>query len=393
MVTVGIQKLNLSKQPFRSVFGKTKVKTFEKTVNPAASEGVRKLSELPSADIFYPVSVLIGANCLNKSSKNLSDFEVDKLFKNNGFEKKNIGFKKELSPVENFDLNRKYGDMLSMNIERMYSSPLSVEKYDKFKKFLQWNGCENFEQAKKDFAPSFVTFSVLNRCNGILDYLQKEIESGKHFYEPVNNVVKNYPDCETLASIGSYKGLGFLKMNKALRNNNSCDIKVAGDIERISNYIETQKITKPLKVYRGEGFDVLKEVQYSNGEKCDLATMLVNATKCPEEMQKIKEFILDNDIQVKQKGFLSTTLNKNVAEDYADRGIMLKTTPRLIWELDVKPNSKAVLTEAVNLSGLGMNECELLFQKNSNILIKDMSYDNNYNLWTIKGEVSTKGQN
>ena len=56
-------------------------------------------------------------------------------------------------------------------------------------------------------------------------------------------------------------------------------------------------------------------------------------------------------------------------------------------------HSKAVLTEAVNLSGLGMNECELLFQKNSNISIKDMSYDNNYNLWTIKGEVSTKGQN
>ncbi len=339
--------------------------------NPTRKYATSKINILPVG--------ICGLSYIN--NEKLSNVQLDYIFKSNGFEKTQEGYKKNLSDNCKKFLKQKYGDIPSRYVERMYSTPMNDEKFAKFSEFLNSNNLTKL--VRHDFDTPFVVFSTMDNY-GTYDNFKR---SDNIYFELVSNVVKNYPDLKTKNALDNYKDIGYISINSALRGNEKFNNELKNDVNLISDYIETQKITKPLKVYRGETVEGLKNIVNKNGEKVDILSMMSEAKFNPDEMKKLKEFICDNEISSLQEAFLSTTLNKNLAISYVDTEYFTPENSHVIWELDTKSGTKGVFAEAFNITGMNVGEKEILFQKGSKFTLKDIDYDRNREIWFIKGEI------
>ena len=87
------------------------------------------------------------------------------------------------------------------------------------------------------------------------------------------------------------------------------------------------------------------------------------------------DHILDHDYVATQERFMSTSM----LPGHNFHG-------SIVWELDVQKGSKGVFLEGINVQGSFSNECELLLQKDSQILITDIEYKGGQ--WHLKGKVT-----
>ena len=84
---------------------------------------------------------------------------------------------------------------------------------------------------------------------------------------------------------------------------------------------------------------------------------------------------------------MSTTMDKNIALDFAShKPSDTKKTPKMLWILDTKSNTKGAYLDPLNLEGKCSFEKEILLQKDTDIKIKDMAFKDG--IWLVKGEVS-----
>ena len=115
--------------------------------------------------------------------------------------------------------------------------------------------------------------------------------------------------------------------------------------------------------------------------------MMEAANGDQSKINKIREFVLDNSLEAHEKGFMSTTMDKNIALDFASpKPSDVKKTPKMLWILDTKPNTKGAYLDPLNLEGKCSFEKEILLQKDTDIKIKDMAFKDG--IWLVKGEVS-----
>lgn len=318
--------------------------------------------------------------------KTTSISRLDKLFEQNGFIKTDRDcFQKELSGAKCAQLTEKFGATNAAKYMKAFLKPVTKEERLDFKKFLELNDGCGLKEINKNFDEIFATFRVL--VQNSFGRLNEFFESAKKYgglTESILNIAKNpAKECE-IKSFNEYKSAKFYAINNALRGNPIFNAgKTKMHIDNIRNYINTQTINSPLKVYRGEGFEVLEKVKLKDGSSVNLAKMMIKARESGDinKINKVKEFILDNEITATQKSFMSASTEKENAHFFS-KG------KNIMWELDVKPKTKAVFVEGINPSGNFSNEREFLFQNGSNLKILNAELDPQSKIWYLKGEVS-----
>lgn len=148
-------------------------------------------------------------------------------------------------------------------------------------------------------------------------------------------------------------------------------------IERIENFLDSQKIKYDVKAYRGEGtywpFYAIK----CNDNKT-LKEAVEEFTQGIEDgkysVQQIDEFVKKYlfDVKIQQSRFLSTAIEKEAGDRYAQK---------ILWYLDIPKDTKGSMIECYNVERA--SEAELLLQKGSRMVINNARYDKDKHIWEL----------
>ena len=323
-----------------------------------------------------------------KTNDKITLSEIKENLEENGFSKNIFGdYSKSFSKSEYDNLQNRLG-YDSRIIREYYYNPMTKLDLSCLKDFIELGKEQGKKLFKEKFNDMFIAFNTVSK---IFDYktLRNCIMKNNSYYDLIKNIVENPVDKDILYSFDRYKNNMYTNINDALREKTrnkdyKIDSVVQNHIDNISNYIDTQNIKKPITVYRVEGLSILNHPLNQNGEKVNLANMIKEATqsKKDEDIQKVREFVLNNELTATQSGFLSTSINKKISKQFLE-----KSENNILWHLKTKPNTKGVFIEGINYS-LGNYENEVLMQKNSQITIKDLKYNKKEHYWDIFGEIS-----
>jgi hypothetical protein len=310
----------------------------------------------------------------------VSDKDLDKLFiKNNFLKDSNGNFSKILSFKDKFLITKKTGNNSGF-IRDLLSKPFSKERKEAFKGFLDiWN---DNDFIAKNFVKMFALFSVLNHNSRHFDDANKIYSDNKEYKELFQNIITNPPkNSNVLDAFRRYKGVDCGKINRSMRAyEKSDDSRVNKEIKQIGKFLNTQVIKNPIKLYRGEGFEILSNITLADGSSINLDELLQDALYDKNKLDKINKMLVQKDVSVVQPSFMSTTTSKILCNDFGHSGFY--------WDLTTSPNTKAAIIEPLNVQSCMDDEHEILLQANSKIKILEAKYDDIYQKWCIKGEVS-----
>lgn len=310
--------------------------------------------------------------------------DVNNLFIKNGFKKnKNGQFYKKLTALEEQRIDARYGSK-SKKIKD-YFNPNGQEIQKEFREFLDIGN--NYNIAKKNFEGMFIAFSNMYENMMQYDVTKNLFKQRPSYLQLVQNAAQTLPqNKDVVKSLEYYKGCGYKFINDALSSKLTPRPDTLSNIKDISSYIDTQCIKNPIKLYRGTGYDALDNIKLSNGSKLNLGSIMRDAANKNDtkKINKIREYILDNKVKAHNAGFLSTSLDKDIAKDFAKPTATSESG--IIFELTTKPNTKGAYMEALGINNILTAENEVLLQKGSDITIKDCSFVNGQ--WIVKGEVS-----
>lgn len=268
----------------------------------------------------------------------------------------------------------KYGPSTGSKIINKMQTALTKTDIDKMRQFMNVADGKYAGYFANDMMELLAFYQVISQ-GSVLQHID-EITPGQ--WDAIINTTKYKVPVDTLESLVSYKATsGYI--NPALtsmKNDPSyippADIKA--QIDSITQYIDSQSTSQPMKVYRGEGYEVLDSVEI-NGKKLSSLMMEAELSYDQQKIDNLIDMIEQGNYVAYQERFMSTSLLKKHA---------FKNT-EIAWELDVPAGSKGVFLEGCNISGSLSNECEYLLQRGCKILIKEMEYKNGQ--WYIKGSI------
>lgn len=311
----------------------------------------------------------------------ISDETLNNLLKENDFKKNMKGeYYRPLTLAQKLYIHLNFKDKYK-EIKNVFK-PINELKYDCLKVFLAKGN--NMELSKTKFMQIYGAFSTIYE-NGTYGKLNLLTEKKPESLQLVQNIGLNPPtNSKVLDSIKNYKGLHYFSINNTLRGiRQSYRNDINEEIQTLSEYIDKNPIKKPLTLYRGEGLDILSEVKMKNGKTVNLAKMMMNA-KTPEQVNKVREFIMDNEITAHQPSFMSTSFDKHIANAFAASSYEFnQDSNTILWELKTTENTKGILLDTIKSD---VSEEEVLLQKGSSIKITDAHYCNGF--WKLNGEVS-----
>lgn len=360
---------------------------------------INKVSPKPVLKkVSKEVCLGVGAACLagkvavSMSKNELSDKNFELLLEKNHYKKDDSGdYKKVFSEEEQSQIWKAVDGHLNHK-SLLIQKPVKPDEMEGFKEFLKLSGGKALKYSENYFDNLMIGYLNLKR-GGIYDkhknFVQQNPAHQDLVLKPLTNPLK-IVECNMLMD---YKTNGYKDLNEYLRAFEAKEVQsipesISKKIDVISDYIETQKIDAPIKVYRTEGLDVLKNVKMSDGSTFDLRSLLNGFISCKDpaqktaQLQKIKEFVLDNELQAHYPSFLSTSVDNNIFQGTIPGG------KGLFWEIEVPKDTKGVYLESLNTEGrILCKENEFLIQKGANILIKSIDYDEKENQWKITGQI------
>lgn len=318
----------------------------------------------------------------------VSDSALDKLFAENNFRKDQHGrvFKK-LTHSEARQIERIYGDTIAAQSVKDCYKPANKGIQNSFREFLEIG--DNYAIAKKNFDSMYTGFSIL--YDKFPDYAQFSafLKENPAYTQLIQNMALNSPKSKAVyEALDNYKGSGYLKINKALRDKTTTPTpEVQNQIKLISSFLDTQEIKTPIKLYRGDGYEVLNNIKLKDGSSVNLGAAMVKAGLSRDEKQinKIREYVLNHDITAHQPSFMSTSIDKSAVYD----GFLSEVSNgkrNVLFELKTKPNTKGAFLEQLPGREFLAQEKEVLLQKGSDLRISDVKFENGY--WTVVGEVA-----
>lgn len=338
---------------------------------------------LPAALMTTATASAIAAAAMIKKEVSVND--IEKKLTENGFVKDEYGeFSKTFSPEEANELSNKIGPHIN-EYRKIFKTPLQKETLILFKDFLNIDKEKGAKLLEKNFNKTLTTFLILGYNGRLKSFIDKCKENKNYF-----GLIENIANCDIeshLKSIASYKTDTLCSINFVLRKQYADNTKIPShmqtEINNISNCINTQPIKNPIKLYRGEGYEVLSKVKLENGKTLDLAKLMLKAKESnnPQKIKKVRELILNHEIKAFQPGFLSTSTNKRIGEKFACSNCIL-------WEITTKPKTKGVFVEGLNITGYYSSEDEVLLQKGTTLKINDAKYDKETKNWIICAEAS-----
>ena len=314
----------------------------------------------------------------------LSDVQVQNLLTKNGFTLDSFGnYYKKLNQAAKDEIFNQYGSYGSKIIQKL-EQPLTASDMQNIKLMLNVNNGKYISLWQKDMNALIQLYRNIEG-SGIFSNLS-QMDAAK--WDAIFNIAKTTPiTANQLDDFRYYKGSGYQTINNALTNKkkNGTPISAAtqAKIDNIQSYISTQVLKEPIKVYRGEGPEVLASVKLANGKSLDKAMaeakniyLSSGSKKDKSAINKLINEVLNNNYTATQERFMSTTMLKG--HGFVDE---------INWELDVPKGTKGVFLEGINVHGSCQTECEFLLQKDSKIIITDIDYDYNSNRWILKGTV------
>ena len=306
----------------------------------------------------------------------MSEVQVENLLGKHGYAKGPSGYivKKVEQSVKDklYQIYGHYGSKIVSKIE----SPLSSTDIKNLQTMLNSCGGEYQHLFHTDVDKLIQIYRNIEHT-GVFTQLDK-MTPGR--WEAVFNIASAKPiTVDQLSAITSYKGSSSA-INGALTAHKKHGTGIGGtvkeQIDNIQSYISTQVLDKPITVYRGEGYEVLGSVKLNDGSGLTLDQALMNAANGSKaDRDALIDHILDHDYVATQERFMSTSMLPGH-----------NFSGSIVWELEVQKGSKGVFLEGINVQGSFSSECELLLQKDSQILITDIEYKNNQ--WHLKGKVT-----
>ena len=280
------------------------IKTYNNFIRVAQAKTIRPrlYNQTPSQKAGYNVfsSVInLAAKIfsINKKQTNPEIIETEELLLNHGFKKqKNGNLKKNFTLKEKNELKETLGRFY-LDTKLILDKPLDKKKVEAFKNFIEINKEESKKLIEKNFNKLFTVFSVLSSNYNLVKFQIRSNEN-KNYFEFIKNFVNSTITPNELKSFYRYKNTGYIGINKVLRSGAKNNEWINNDIKTISKYLDTQILPENVKLYRGESAKFLNKLKLENGETVKLGDMIADASrsKKPEDIEKVKEFILDNEI-------------------------------------------------------------------------------------------------
>lgn len=137
--------------------------------------------------------------------------------------------------------------------------------------------------------------------------------------------------------------------------------------QTIESYLNRQSLDEEINVFRGEDYGFVDSVKIGDQTLGDI----LRASEKFSETQ-LKELIATklSDYQIIQNRFMSTSLDPNIVESG-------KFGSKIIWNLTLPPKTKAACIDMHLPQNALVGETEVLVQKNSQLFIKNLQFENN----------------
>ncbi len=159
------------------------------------------------------------------------------------------------------------------------------------------------------------------------------------------------------------------------KNNIQPSPKIQSHIDNITAYIDQQRIKEPIKVYRDDSFGILELAKLPDNTSLADELKRIISIKDPTTRKLRLERLRDADITMTQERFMSTSMCEDVHFNKSD----------IRWEFDLPAGTKGTFIESYNTKTTHGNQVEFLLQRNSQILIKDIEYENG--VWKIYANI------
>lgn len=349
--------------------------------NNVALKSEKKVSNPIKRSSLFLSSVTASAVAAATLATPVTTKQIEEGLENVGYEKGKVFVKKKFSRKEMIPFMDTFKD-LTPEILPEYTK-YTMEDINEFKNFLNADTKLGNHILKNYFPEAVNVFSVLKYNN------KTQVYKDKNLYNAITNLIISSPKEDEHLSILKYKGKTYDKgvasdSQKYLRENYkdksiSPSAEVKTFIDNLSSFLDKQVLPEKMELYRGERYGVFENVKIGD-KSINLGEMMQNAaqSKNYNEIEKVKEFVLNNEITVTQPAFMSTSANKDTA---------LERKNGIFWIFETEPNTKGAYLEGLNTSFYTFQD-EVLLQKNSKIKLMSCDYNSYDNIWCIKAKVS-----
>lgn len=365
---------------------KAKTKTYEKSISRATSikdladiqTSINKITDIDQKKALQQIlddkKAVLNSEIFIPANTEIDEATFNSLLSKIGLTKDSSGYYSlTLSQDYRDAIINEYGPSTGSSIIKKIEAKLSPSDLSQMRKLMNVAGGKYASYFANDMTELLAFYQVVSQGN-ILSHFDK-ITPGQ--WDAIINTTKYKVPVDAIEALSVYKSSSD-KVNTALSTMKDDPsytpmAYIKQQIDAITKYIDTQSISQDMKVYRGEGYEVLNSVEI-DGEK--LSKLMQDAAYCGSQ-QEIDELILKiekGNYIASQERFMSTSLLKESAFSNS-----------IIWELDVPAGSKGVFLEGCNISGSLINECEYLLQRDCKILIKHAEYKNGN--WYLQGSI------
>lgn len=349
--------------------------------NNVALKSEKKVSNPIKRTSLFLSSVTASAVAAATMATPVTTKKIEEGLESIGYEKGNVFVKKNFSKKEMIPFMDTFKDLTPEFLPE--HTKYTKEDINEFKKFLNADTKLGNHILKNYFPEAVNVFSVLKYNN------KTQVYKDKNLYSAVMNLIMSSPKEDEHLSILKYKGktydLGVASdSQKYLRENYkdksiSPSAEVKTFIDNVASFLDKQVLPEKMELYRGERYGVFENVKIGD-KSINLGEMMQSAAQSKDynEIEKVKEFVLNNEITVTQPAFMSTSANKDTA---------LERKNGIFWIFETEPNTKGAYLEGLNTSFYTFQD-EVLLQKNSKIKLMSCDYNSDENIWCIRAKVS-----
>lgn len=135
----------------------------------------------------------------------------------------------------------------------------------------------------------------------------------------------------------------------------------------VESYLNKQILEEEINVFRGEDYGFVDSVQIGDKTLGDI--LRANQNSSPEQLKKLIATKL-SDYQIIQDRFMSASFDPNLVESG-------KFGSKIIWNLALPKNTKAACLDMHLPQNAMATETEVLVQKNSQLFITNLQFENN----------------
>ena len=294
----------------------------------------------------------------------ITNDDIKYLFPSGQFDKENFFMQSILEVIPKIDPTKHIVDFMSPFDTKDYEIIACLFNIHKGKYKKMW-----LTKAQTDTISNVEKLAIFARIIRSLKKVDLYLKFDEKIWDIIAKGIIEKPK-GLIKPLISYK-LNSNDINGALSKNVKMTPEIKNMIEEISKYIADSPINNTVTAYRGEtsywifGKEMTPEGLLIRDE------MLKHETSSPETRNAFVSDVL-LDIVFEYPRFLSTAFDQKDAEARAIK---------ILWHLELPQNTKGIMIESYNIER--ESETEFLIQRNSEISIYDVKFDETNKRWEI----------